>query len=811
MKPRTSMKLLAVAFLVLGAAWAQEDEPGRGVARLSLMNGDVSIRRGDSGDWMAGAVNTPLMVRDSVLTGVGSRAEVQFDWANMLRLAPGTEVRLAELENQRYQVELARGTVTLGVLRDSDAEIEVNTPQVSVRPVKRGLYRITVREDGHSEVTVRAGEAEVFTPRGTERLDSGRAMLVRGTASDPEFQMVRAAAEDDWDRWNENRNRDLERSGSYRYVSRHIYGADDLDAYGRWVYDAPYGWVWAPSGVGPGWAPYRYGRWAWIDWYGWSWLSYDPWGWAPYHYGRWYNHARWGWCWWPGSMGYHHYWRPGLVAFFGWGHYSGLHVGMGFGHLGWVPLAPHEPFHPWYGRGYYSGYRNRVNIDNSINIANNVNITNVYRNARVANGVSGIGADEFVRGRAARAVQASEVDFARASVVRGAVPVTPGAESLRFSDRAVQTGSLPRASEPGRFYSRRPATAVERVPFEQQRQGVEQMVSRSLGGAATPRAEAGGAGNLPRTTGERPVTRGESGNLSRGEAGGATRGGVERSESGWRRVGEPARAEPRQEGTGTGRSFGQPVQRPATPEAQPRVERRSEEPVRRGGSAEESWRRFGSPSRQTERSEPVQRQTERSVERPTREAPAREAPSREAPSQERGTVRRQSGERETTRPQPQERGTTRPEPEAGWSRFGSWARPSESNSSPRVSTPRNETPSMSRSYEASPSGNDRRSGAEPRYESPRWSTSRSESARGGESVRINPPIVRERSTPRSESPRFQRSEGPRYESRGSFSRPSAPMGRSGGGETRGGGGSISRGGSGGSMSRSGGGSRGRSR
>jgi len=28
----------------------EEDGPGRGVARISLMNGDVSVRRGDSGD-----------------------------------------------------------------------------------------------------------------------------------------------------------------------------------------------------------------------------------------------------------------------------------------------------------------------------------------------------------------------------------------------------------------------------------------------------------------------------------------------------------------------------------------------------------------------------------------------------------------------------------------------------------------------------------------------------------------------------------------------------------------------------------------
>src|SRR5579875_1708272 len=48
-------------------------------------------------------------------------------------------------------------------------------------------------------------------------------------------------------------------------------------------------------------------------------------------------------------------------GFFGIG---GVRVGIGFGGLGWVALAPFEIFHPWWGhgfyggRGYFGGYRN---------------------------------------------------------------------------------------------------------------------------------------------------------------------------------------------------------------------------------------------------------------------------------------------------------------------------------------------------------------------------------------------------------------------------------------------------------------------
>ena len=60
----------------------EEDGPGRGVARISLINGDVSVRRGDTGETVAAAINSPVVVTDRILTGVNSRAEVQFDYSN---------------------------------------------------------------------------------------------------------------------------------------------------------------------------------------------------------------------------------------------------------------------------------------------------------------------------------------------------------------------------------------------------------------------------------------------------------------------------------------------------------------------------------------------------------------------------------------------------------------------------------------------------------------------------------------------------------------------------------------------------------
>ncbi len=603
------------------------DGPGRGVARLSLMNGEVSVRRGDSGDWVAAAINAPLMTEDRVFSGPRSRAEVQLDYYHRIRLAEDTEVRLSDIENGRYLLQLARGTATFSALKGGDAQVEISTPAAAVRPVAYGSYRITVGPDGTAEITVRSGEVEIYTPSGTQRLKSGRTMLVRnGENGEPVFQMVAAIGKDDWDRFNDARDKELRRGlETYRYVSRDIYGAEDLYGNGDWVEVAPYGRVWRPY-VAIGWAPYRYGRWSWVDYYGWSWVSYDPWGWAPYHYGRWFNHGG-RWCWYPGAyIGARHYWSPGLVAWFGWGSGGiGIGFGGGWGHMGWVPLAPYDPFHRWWGRNSYHGYRDGRGYNN-LTVVNNVNITNVYRNARISNAISVSEGGDFSRGMRGQAFRGNSSELSRASLMRGGVPVTPQRDSLRFADREVRAVPAARNAGAGneRFYSRTAARSVDRVPFERQREamqgaerrtasdgrrtgegvettrggnvrgGVDSGTGRTDGGRNARTAEENRGGW--RTAGEPATTRGRGGDTNvgegrtaaprTGEATGAT------TRSGWRSFGNPAG------GRTTG---GEPAGARTSGEPAGARTGRSADAVR-GGEASNSdsrgaWRGFGDPGR----------------------------------------------------------------------------------------------------------------------------------------------------------------------------------------------------------------------
>ncbi len=535
----------------------QGDSPENGVARISFVQGNVSVRQGTSTEQTAAAINGPLMKDGAVITGENSQAEIQLDGVNLLRVAPGSEVRFGDLQYHRYPIQIAVGTATYRMLRDSDAEIEISLPAVAVRPSRAGSYRITVQPDGQGQITALSGEAEVYSAKGSQNLSAGQMMMVRGTEDNPEFQVVAAPAQDEFDRFNDRRDADLNRAVSPRYVSPDIYGTEQLDANGTWTNDPAYGNVWVPR-VDPGWAPYQDGRWVYEPYYGWTWVSADPWGWAPYHYGRWYQ-GSYGWAWYPGPYVGRHYWRPALVGFFGWGGGVGVGVGVGFGYanVGWVPLAPFEAYRPWYGRS-------------GVGIVANVNVVNTYRNARFEHAITSVHSGDFGRGAIRRDnfVRPSMSEIARGGAVRGALPLTPARDSFRMSDRAVNTQGMPRANQSERFFSRG-SSAAAAGNRGQNSGGQSSGGWRRLDGPAS----ASGA-RTSNNFGNRTQGSGAPGGGAQGNA---------RSGGGWQRLDTPS-GQGGNRGTGPGQSapstnsYRQPSYAPAQPAGQRQVA--PQQPVR---------------------------------------------------------------------------------------------------------------------------------------------------------------------------------------------------------------------------------------
>src|SRR5262249_24592530 len=243
-------------------------------------HGDVTTQRGDTGDWSSAVLNQPMVTGDKVSTGARGRAEPQLDHANVLRVGERTQANIASLTRNGIQVQIGRGIANLSVIRDSDADFQIATPNLSVHPARRDVsVRITVISDDEPQVMVRRGDVDISTPQGSTHLRSGQLITVRGTGSDTQYKVGDAMAQDDFDRWIIDRDHVIRSAQSWNRTNQYYTGSEDLDNHGHWTSVPDYGQVWVPS-VGADWAPYRDGQWVWEPFWGWTWVSYEPWGWA---------------------------------------------------------------------------------------------------------------------------------------------------------------------------------------------------------------------------------------------------------------------------------------------------------------------------------------------------------------------------------------------------------------------------------------------------------------------------------------------------------------------------------------------------
>ena len=701
--PAALLFLLSAMLLLSPAARAADDtaddeyEEHARVLRVSLLKGEVSLLRAGEREWEAARLNAPLVEGDTLSTGSDSRLEIQADSRNFIRVGPGSVLKVLTLRDEGIALSLSEGAATIRLSRfDKDKEyFELDAPRTTVAAERAGQYRVDVSRDGAVSVTVREdGRARVYSDNSGFELRSGRAARLRlDDAGEADWDLSSAPDFDEWDDWNREREQylasRLRYEGRERYYDPEVYGAEELDLYGDWLYTSDYGYVWRPHTTVVNnyydWAPYRYGRWVWCDLYGWTWVADESWGWAPYHYGRWvyYNNN---WCWAPRGYGYNYRrarWRPALVAF----------VNIDFGserRVCWYPLTygQRDPRGRWWSRRYETLSPLRGRELYHLRRANPALLRAVTTAPAREFGVGNLRARRAAPDLAQRAltgdpVRRGQLPVARPDGTRVLAPRVVGAENNRVRDasgREVLTIARPAPVGPARDLPARPTGAAARtpgVPLDSELRRTRVFNNREprvvppsdSGASAQPGVEATGA-----------VTRPGGPRRERSDDGA---GGVETPRARPARVAPPSETRPGDAGAGplnTGDDTrvrrreldernddsGAPRVRPARPrpeqppaQSRPRVEEalstrpivnrpeprprpddggeRPSPPPRREEPTTPRPERTSPPEPRREQPQPRQEQPRQ--EAPRQEAPRQEAPRQEAPRQERSTPR----------------------------------------------------------------------------------------------------------------------------------------------------------------------------
>jgi hypothetical protein len=365
---------LLLATCAAGGALADQDDPPGRVARLSQYEGEVGYSPAGEDQWVDAAINRPLVRGDRLWTERGARAELQIGSA-AIHLDEQTSFEILDLDDRVAQVQVTEGTISLSVRRlSSDQVYEIDTPTLAFNVSQPGRYRIDVAPDGSdTTIVVWEGSGEAAGNHATFPLRAGDAVRFH-EPSLRDYEVFALPRLDAFDRYCLDRDQRLARSPSLYYLGDDVVGYSDLDDYGSWSLDASFGWIWFPSQVAVGWAPYQDGHWVWIEPWGWTWVDNARWGFAPSHYGRWvWLRRRWGWV--PGPRHQRAVYCPALVAFIGGQGWS-VSLSVSSPPVGWFPLAPREVYVPPYraSRNYFS----RVNETNTV--INSTTIVNVYNN-----------------------------------------------------------------------------------------------------------------------------------------------------------------------------------------------------------------------------------------------------------------------------------------------------------------------------------------------------------------------------------------------------------------------------------------------
>ncbi len=350
----SAIKAFLAAFLVLPFLWVgsasavviddEIPEVTARVARISFLNGKAQVRRSGSTEWERAALNLPLVEGDEIATDPDTRIELQFNSTAYLRLEENSYLRITTLRDEGIALSLPEGTLSLRVweFNKDRSFIEIDAPKTTLAVQEAGTYRIDAGKPGDLEIrmsVIEGGEARIYSETAGFTLKNGRsARIIIDGAYAGEWDTAEAAGyADEFDRWTSERDeaiaKQLKNAYYDRYYDRDVYGAEELNDHGDWIYTRDYGYVWRPhssaTSVYADWSPYRYGHWRWVPPYGWTWVNDEPWGWATYHHGRWvWMNGYWAWT----PYGYYRYsrswWQPALVVIGTWG-----------GNVCWYPLG----------------------------------------------------------------------------------------------------------------------------------------------------------------------------------------------------------------------------------------------------------------------------------------------------------------------------------------------------------------------------------------------------------------------------------------------------------------------------------------
>jgi hypothetical protein len=320
------------------------------VGRMTEAQGNVLRYLAEQDDWVAVIKDTPVRAEDALYSDEGGKAEFALPNNTLARVGSDTEFQLTKLGEDLTEVDVGAGVARL-VNKSPSTIVKATTPFGYVLGPPRSSFDLYVGKDSVEVISVK--DKVFFVPLS----EAAKYEVIAGESSiladGQQTGLGSGSTDAAWNDWNVERdklweNRLQVKGDSIQYLPEELKSDSyELDENGRWekvYYDKCKceTWVWRPTRVRGDWTPFTEGRWT--EWNGdQCWVPDEPFGYVTHHYGNWILVGG-GWYWAPPvvhaavgvtpivSVGLN--WYPGRVAWFS----SDVEIG-------WVPLAPYEPYY----------------------------------------------------------------------------------------------------------------------------------------------------------------------------------------------------------------------------------------------------------------------------------------------------------------------------------------------------------------------------------------------------------------------------------------------------------------------------------
>ena len=342
--------IIALLFTAASPASGQQQKQPILVGHIDHLEGQLLRYVPETKDWVATVKDAPFGLEDALYADKNTRAEIIMPNSTMLRIGGSTQAQLLRLTDDVTEIDIASGTARF-YNNSPNNIIKATTPFGSVVAPASTSFDLYVGDESVEVIGVK-GRVEFVHPAGTTKYEviAGSSSIVANRSQVASGEGMTDAS---WNSWNTERDRIWEqrlapRGETVRYLPEQLYteayALEDQGSWERVYYDGGYRQFWRPTHVSAGWAPYTCGRWT--TWYGDQvWVPAEPFGYVTHHYGSWvYVDASRCWFWAPPVVAVNIAAVPSYTISYGWypGRVSWIYTET---YVGWVPLAPYEPYY----------------------------------------------------------------------------------------------------------------------------------------------------------------------------------------------------------------------------------------------------------------------------------------------------------------------------------------------------------------------------------------------------------------------------------------------------------------------------------